>query len=27
LLCKVSQLTAEDPLIAEVENAWAAWRL
>jgi mannitol-1-phosphate 5-dehydrogenase len=27
LLCQVSQLTPEDPLIAEVENAWAAWRL
>ena len=27
LLCQVSQLTAEDPLIAEVENAWAAWQL
>jgi mannitol-1-phosphate 5-dehydrogenase len=27
LLCKVSQLRPEDPLIAEVENAWAAWRL
>jgi mannitol-1-phosphate 5-dehydrogenase len=27
LLCKVSQLTPEDPLIAEIENAWAAWRL
>lgn len=27
LLCKVSQLPPEDPLIAETENAWAAWRL
>jgi mannitol-1-phosphate 5-dehydrogenase len=27
LLCKVSQLTPEDPLIAEIENTWAAWRL
>jgi mannitol-1-phosphate 5-dehydrogenase len=27
LLCKVSQLTPEDPLIAEIEKAWAAWRL
>ena len=27
LLCQVSQLTPEDPLIAEIEKAWAAWRL
>jgi mannitol-1-phosphate 5-dehydrogenase len=27
LLCQVSQLTPEDPLIAEIEDAWAAWRL
>ena len=27
LLCQVSQLTPEDPLIAEIESAWAAWRL
>ena len=27
LLCKVSQLTPEEPLIAEIEDAWAAWRL
>jgi mannitol-1-phosphate 5-dehydrogenase len=27
LLCKVSRLTPEDPLIAETENAWAAWHL
>jgi mannitol-1-phosphate 5-dehydrogenase len=27
LLCKVSQLRPDDPLIAEIENAWAAWRL
>jgi hypothetical protein len=27
LLCKVSQLPPGDPLITEVEQAWAAWRL
>jgi hypothetical protein len=27
LLCKVSQLSPGDPLITEVEQAWAAWRL
>lgn len=27
LLCKVGQLRPEDPLIAEIENAWAAWHL
>jgi mannitol-1-phosphate 5-dehydrogenase len=27
LLRKVSQLTPEEPLVAEIEEAWAAWRL
>jgi len=27
LLCEVSQLAADDPLLAEIEKAWTDWRL